>query len=178
MDTRFGRESVSGTHMPHELTVVFKKATPAVSSGTPRVNLTAINPQIEIVVRGGDATHPNARTLQNAYDLDPTYADVIGISVLFRVGATLDELMRGGHFRHPKISYSPVGRIRSELALVGMSWCCMSHPISRIVYPIITRSRSPSLASCSRRLQTWWRKPCCVHLRCEINTTARRQADG
>jgi hypothetical protein len=87
---------------------------------TPTVDLTAINPATEIVLRAGDAKHPQAKaTLHNAYGLDKAYPDVIGISVLFKIGASLDDLMREGHFRHSKVSYAPVGRIVSELASVG-----------------------------------------------------------
>lgn len=87
---------------------------------TPMVDLTAINQQTELVLRAGDAKHPQAhQNLLNAYDLDRAYPDVVGISALFRVGASLDDLMREGHFRHPKVSYAPVGRIMSDLATVG-----------------------------------------------------------
>jgi len=88
---------------------------------TPIVDLAAINPLTEIVLRGGDTKHPNARaTLQRTYTaIDSRYPDAIGISTLFRVGATLDELMREGRFRHPKVGYARVERIMSELAAAG-----------------------------------------------------------
>ncbi len=88
---------------------------------TPTVDLTAINPATDIVLRAGDSTAANARrTVQQRYTaIDTNYPDAIGISVLFRVGATLDELMREGRFPHPKVGYAPVGRIMSELAAVG-----------------------------------------------------------
>ena len=88
---------------------------------TPRVNVAAIHPNVEIVVRGGDAKDPNARrTLQRTYTaIDNRYPDAIGVSTLFRVGASLDELMREGRFPHPKIGHVLVGRIMSERAAIG-----------------------------------------------------------
>jgi hypothetical protein len=54
---------------------------------TSTVDLTAINQQTEIVLRAGNAKHPQAhQTLLNAYDPDRAYSDVVGVSVLFRVG--------------------------------------------------------------------------------------------
>jgi len=88
---------------------------------TPTVPLDAINPLMEIVVRAGNAKAPHARqTFQQAYeDLDPQYPDAVGMSTLFRVGATLDELAREGAYPHKKISFSVVGALMSELDAVG-----------------------------------------------------------
>ena len=72
-------------------------------------------------MRAGNAQQSDARQiLQRAYTaVDATYPDTIGISTLFRPGATLDELAREGSFRNAKISYSLVGRIITELSAVG-----------------------------------------------------------
>ena len=75
----------------------------------------------EIVVRAGNARQPDARLiLQKAYVVaDAAYPNTIGISTLFRPGATLDELAREGSFPNAKLSYSVVGRIMAELAIAG-----------------------------------------------------------
>jgi hypothetical protein len=90
---------------------------------TPNVDLSAINPLAEIIVRGGDASAPNARrVMKSAYiRVDPAYPDAVGLSSLFRVGATLDELAREGSFPHQKLSFSIVGmgKIMQELAAGG-----------------------------------------------------------
>lgn len=85
------------------------------------VDLRQISVLTEIVVRAGNARQPDARhILQNAYlAVDAAYPDTIGISTLFRPGATLDELAREGSFPNAKISFSIVGRIIAELAATG-----------------------------------------------------------
>lgn len=47
------------------------------------------------------------------------FPDAPGISVLFRPGATLDELARDGAFPHKRISFSVVGKIMEELGTAG-----------------------------------------------------------
>lgn len=88
---------------------------------TPTVSLDVLNPLTEILVRAGNAAAPHARqTFQQAYvDIDLTYPDAVGISTLFREGATLDELAREGAFPHRKISFSVLGKIIEELRAVG-----------------------------------------------------------
>lgn len=88
---------------------------------TPTVDLTRLNPISEIVLRAGDVNATNARErMQEAYTrLDLAYPDAIGLSVLFRSGATLDELAQEGNFPHPKLSHATIGRLMSELATVG-----------------------------------------------------------
>lgn len=88
---------------------------------TPTVDLLHVSALTEIIVRAGNARQPDARRiLQKAYlAVDATYPDTIGISTLFRPGATLDELAREGSFSDAKISYSIVGRIITELSAVG-----------------------------------------------------------
>jgi hypothetical protein len=88
---------------------------------TPTVDLAALNPLLEIVIRAGDTSVGSARTtLQTAYlARDMNYPDTIGMSTLFRVGATFDELAREGSYPHKKISFSIIGKIREELQQVG-----------------------------------------------------------
>ena len=88
---------------------------------TSTVDLGQVSVLTEIVVRAGNARQPDARhILQKAYlAVDAAYPDTIGISTLFRPGATLDELAREGSFPNAKISYSIVGRIVAELVAIG-----------------------------------------------------------
>ncbi len=87
---------------------------------TPTVDLTIINLQSEIIVRGGDTAAGDAlRILRNAYQRDPDYPDVVGISVLFRVGADVEELARTNPLPNARPSHATMSRIIAELALVG-----------------------------------------------------------
>jgi hypothetical protein len=88
---------------------------------TPRADLSRVSVLTEIVVRAGNARQPDARhILQKAYlTVDAAYPDTLGVSTLFRPGATLDELAREGSFPNAKISYSIVGRIIAELSAIG-----------------------------------------------------------
>jgi hypothetical protein len=87
----------------------------------PTVDLSQASILAEIVVRAGNAKAPGARQkMQEAYEReDPAYLDAIGLSTIFRLGATLDELASEGHFPHAKISYSIIGRIIRELGAAG-----------------------------------------------------------
>lgn len=84
---------------------------------TPTVDPTHV-PLAELVVRAGDAHDPAARrAMQGAYlRVDKNYPDAIGLSCLYRVGASLDELAREGSSPHGKLSYSIVAKIVRELA--------------------------------------------------------------
>lgn len=91
---------------------------------TARVDLAAIDIQVEIVVRAGDAHIPEAHSnIQEAYKrLDVVnYPDAPGISTLFKIGATVDELAREGLFPHKKISWTTIERLVDELAKVDHS---------------------------------------------------------
>jgi hypothetical protein len=88
---------------------------------TPVIDLKALSPLMEIVLRAGDVSIAGARgSLQTAYaKRDPAYPDAVGLSVLFRRGATLDELAREGLFPHRKLSFSLIGPLLQALAIVG-----------------------------------------------------------
>lgn len=87
---------------------------------TPIVNLQMINVAAEIILRSGDTSVATARvTLQGAYAPDEDYLDVMGISILFKEGATFDMLAREGSFPHKKLSHAIVAKVMTELALVG-----------------------------------------------------------
>lgn len=87
---------------------------------TPTLDLTIINLHSQIIVRGGDTAVSGAlRILRNAYQRDPDYPDVVGISVLFRAGADVEELARTNPLPNARLSHATVGHIMAELALVG-----------------------------------------------------------
>jgi hypothetical protein len=87
---------------------------------TPTVDLRRVSVLQEIVVRAGNTGAPDARkVLKDKYEGDRVYPDVVGLSTIFREGASLDELARAAHFPHPKISWSVVGRLIAELGADG-----------------------------------------------------------
>jgi hypothetical protein len=84
------------------------------------VDLWALSPLTEIVIRAGSLNRPDAKgILIDGYEDDPRYPNVFGLSTVFRQGASLDELARAAHFPHGKIGYSVIARIQQELAVVG-----------------------------------------------------------
>lgn len=89
----------------------------------PRVDLTTPGIQGDLIVRAGDVTTPPARAImQRAYTRgfrDNSGAQLPGVSVLFRPGATFDELAREGQFLNARLSYGPVATIRGALAAAG-----------------------------------------------------------
>lgn len=89
---------------------------------TPTVDLRQVSVLSEIVVRGGNITHPAARDGVKVQYARPNvhYPDVrAGLSCLFRPGTSLDELAREGSYRNPKLSVAIVQRLMSELATIG-----------------------------------------------------------
>ncbi len=87
---------------------------------TPTVDLGRVSVLQEIVLRGGNVKAPGARALlQGKYEPDRAYTDVIGLSTVFREGASLDELARTARFPHPRISWSVVGRLIAQLTAAG-----------------------------------------------------------
>jgi hypothetical protein len=106
-----------------------------------QVNLASINPLAEVVLRAGDLSDPAQarKTLQKAYQLDDDYDNVIGISVLFKVGANADFLAQEGGFRHNRISITVVAKLIEELATIALNWyfssrrCLNPHSCCRII---------------------------------------------
>lgn len=87
---------------------------------TATVDLARVSVLQEIVVRAGNARASGARAvLQARYERDDAYLDVVGLSTVFREGASLDQLARAAQFPHPRISWSVVGRLIAELTAVG-----------------------------------------------------------
>lgn len=89
---------------------------------TPRVDLGQVSLLTEIVLRGGDFSNPRSRrSIQEQY-IRPNrhYPDLqVGLSCLFRPGASLDELAREGLYPNLKLSVAIIERLISELATIG-----------------------------------------------------------
>ena len=88
---------------------------------TPTVDLSALDQQTDIVIRAGDPSVPTAKAVMiRAYpDADKTYPDAVGLSTVFRQGASLDELARAANFPHGKIGFATISRLVSALRAVG-----------------------------------------------------------
>lgn len=97
------------------------------------VNLGSISVLSEIVLRGGDFTHPASRkSLKDQYARPNVhYSDVrAGLSCLFRPGASLDELGREGTYPNAKLSVAIVQRLIAELAGAGFEPVLYVMPIA------------------------------------------------
>lgn len=88
---------------------------------TPAADLSKIDPQVEIIVRAGNVSVPQARsTLQTNYRVqDANHPDVIGLSVVFHPGDTYVGLAQRNSFRHQKLSFNTVGAIQQALGRAG-----------------------------------------------------------
>lgn len=88
---------------------------------TPTVPMAYLHQPGEIILRAGDAQAVDARQrMQDAYvRRDAAYPDAVGLSVLFCLGATLDELAREGQYPHKKLSHASTSQIVTSLAAVG-----------------------------------------------------------
>ena len=86
---------------------------------TPTVGLRQVSMLSEIVLRGGDFSHPRSReSLRMQYEQPNNYyLDLAaGLSCLFRPGASLDELAREGAYPNARLSVAIVERLINELA--------------------------------------------------------------
>jgi hypothetical protein len=101
------------------------------------VDLGAIDQLTEIVLRGGDlSTNQARRILQKAYDEDDDYDNVYGISVLFKIGASVADLAQeGGGFKHSKLGISVVQKIVEELDASGCQLILFITPMMQFQLP-------------------------------------------
>ncbi len=85
------------------------------------VDLSRISPLVEIILRAGDAHDPRTRErMRAAYNTPLTlFPGAVGLSCLFRPGASLDDLAREGAYPNPMLSYATIDRLQSELSHVG-----------------------------------------------------------
>jgi hypothetical protein len=99
----------------------------------PLVDLSQISILTEIIIRAGNVADPQNRPhTKAAYEPDPRYSnDVIGLSVVFRSGATLDELARTASYPNSKIGYTSLGVLAGELATINCGFLLFVTPTVR-----------------------------------------------
>ncbi|HEX6543270.1 MAG TPA: hypothetical protein VF040_16055 [Ktedonobacterales bacterium] len=87
----------------------------------PRVDLSQVSLLAEIVLRGGNIIDPRAQAIAREHYQEPNehYQLEVGLSCLFRPGATLDELAREGTYPNSRLSVAIVQRLVDELAVIG-----------------------------------------------------------
>lgn len=104
------------------------------------VDLSRVSVLSEMVVRGGNVTWKTRTDLERVRATLRTnyagemkqYPDTLGLSTVFREGASLDELVRAGHFPHPKVSYSIVQRLIAELGSAGYEMVLYITPVPEL----------------------------------------------
>jgi hypothetical protein len=87
----------------------------------PTVDLSTLNPPIEIVLRAGDIRQPNAReVLQRNYAAgNPDYPTVVGLSVLFAPGAGVSGLVQRNVVPHGRVAHATIQHILASLQSQG-----------------------------------------------------------
>jgi hypothetical protein len=87
----------------------------------PSVDLTQVSILAEIVIRAGNiADSQNRQHTKAAYEPDDRYGnDVIGLSVIFHIGATLDALAKSASFPNSKLGYTTIGKLSQELTTIN-----------------------------------------------------------
>ena len=99
----------------------------------PTIDLTQVSILAEIIIRAGNVADPQNRAhIKAAYEPDERYDNqVIGLSVVFRVGATLDELASTASFPNRKLGYTSIGVLSRELATIGCAPVLFVTPTGR-----------------------------------------------
>lgn len=105
----------------------------------PMVDISQLNPLVEIIVRAGNVTTQQARTvLQANYRVeDRTHQsqsgqNLRGLSVVFHIGATYQILIQRNTLPHPKISYATVAVIQTALARAGYDFRLYNTPSAKL----------------------------------------------
>ncbi|HEX5159621.1 MAG TPA: hypothetical protein VFW17_20595 [Ktedonobacterales bacterium] len=89
---------------------------------TSQVDLTSVSLRSELVLRGGNLTDARAQESARAQYLlsNNHYHDVhVGLSCLFRPGASFDDLAQEGAYRNATLSVTVVQHLMDELAVIG-----------------------------------------------------------
>jgi Mrp family chromosome partitioning ATPase len=87
----------------------------------PTIDLSTLNPQVEVILRAGDIRQPNAReVLQRNYAAgNPDYPTVLGVSVLFAPGADVPLLVQRNIVPHKRVAHGTIQHILIELTTQG-----------------------------------------------------------
>jgi hypothetical protein len=101
---------------------------------TPEVDFSQVSLLTELVLRGGDVHDPRAREiLQEQYTrVNRSYPDLsVGLSCLFRPGASFDELAHEGSYPNARLSVTITQRLHDELAAIGCELALYITPVPR-----------------------------------------------
>jgi hypothetical protein len=88
---------------------------------TPRVDLTQVCLLSQLVLRAGNFGDPRAQqAAREQYQrMNTNYTDLkVGLSCLFRPGASFDDLAREGFFPNARLSAATIQQLVSELAII------------------------------------------------------------
>lgn len=99
---------------------------------TPKLDLTRINLLSQIVLRAGNISDPRAQqATRDQYQRPNTsYTDLkVGLSCLFRPGASFDDLAREGFFPNARLSAATIQQLASELAIIGCEPALYATPV-------------------------------------------------
>lgn len=99
---------------------------------TSTVDLSQVSLLTELVLRGGDVHDPRARQiLREQYArVNRRYPDLaVGLSCLFRPGASFDALAREGSYPNARLSVTVIQRLRDELATIGCDLALYITPV-------------------------------------------------
>jgi hypothetical protein len=100
-------------------------------AATPTVDLSTAA-QDEIVLRGGNLHDQRAQQVVRTQYARPNqhYPDLqVGLSCLFRPGASLDELAIEGNYPNPNLSVTTVHRLTTELAKIQCTLALYVTPV-------------------------------------------------
>ena len=88
-----------------------------------RIDLNAVSPLTEIIVRAGDLRQNNAtQVLMKGYTQYRNAPGVYGLSVVFHQGYNLDQLAQVARFPNGSIAYSVIVSVRAALAALNMGY--------------------------------------------------------
>ena len=96
----------------------------------PIVDLNALNPQIEIILRAGDIRQPSARqVLQRNYAAgNPDYPTAVGLSVLFAPGADVLGIVQRNIVPHGHVAHATIQQILTSLSSGGYEMVLYNTP--------------------------------------------------
>ena len=101
---------------------------------TPTVDLSQVSLLTELVLRGGDVHDPRAREIlrEQYIRVNQKYPDLsVGLSCLFRPGATFDALAQEGSYPNARLSVTVIQRLVDELGAIGCELALYITPVPR-----------------------------------------------
>lgn len=101
---------------------------------TPTVDLSQVSLLTELVLRGGDVHDPRAREIlrEQYIRVNQKYPDLsVGLSCLFRPGASFDDLAQEGTYPNARLSVTVIQRLVDELREIGCELALYVTPVPR-----------------------------------------------